>query len=375
MCLNPVPITRELCGRKYTQYVPCGKCNECVKNKQNEYVVRSIEEAAKRGKVWFFTLTYNNDTVPVTFDLDGEIVEENPDTGEVFYADSAKINTLNRLDITGWKKRVRTKLNKRRKKNGQSPLDFGYMICGEYGPKTHRPHYHGLFIGMDKEDVLEFQKDWEIHYGFTNFKYIPNIPVDGVNQVETVSKYCAKYICKMRDLEDENVVNGKVQKPRKQVSVGYGMPTKKKFDQMRNYHLCRDLFPSVDIDKLYELSTVDQLKLVREVIKRRKWKNNGKDYKLPNYYKRKMFYVKDPVSGKVRASNLQALVSKTLEMDVQKDYSRKLAQMAANYENPEDPETYFRASKDLRESERLRREQISEMLFETNIRSLRKSKF
>lgn len=375
MCLSPVALTREIAGRKYTEHVPCGKCNQCVKEKQNEYVIRTIEEANKRGNVWFFTLTYSNEHAPVTFDLDGDIKEEDPETGEVFFDDSAKLLTLNRHDITDWKKRVRTKLNKRRKKNGQSPLDFGYLICGEYGPKTHRPHYHGLFIGMQKEDVMEFKRDWEAHYGFTQFNYIPSIPVNGQSQVEATAKYVSKYVVKMQDLEDENVKNGKVQKPRKQTSVGYGMPTRARFERMRNYHLCNDIFPNVDMDKVFNMKPEDMKRLVKEVIKRRKYKNNGKDYKLPNYYKRKLFYLKDEDTGKVRASSLQRVVSRTMEMDVRADFARQLCEMAANYVVTADSDGYFEASKMLCRSEENRRQEIEKALLETNLVSLRKSKF
>lgn len=375
MCLTPVAITREVAGRKYTEHVPCGKCNECIKDKQNEYIIRSMEEAQKRGNVWFFTLTYAPANVPLKVDIDGEIIEEDPETGEVFFSEDSKIMSLNRSDITSWKKRVRTKLNKRRKSKGQSPLDFGYMICGEYGPKTHRPHYHGLFIGLERDDVMEFKQDWESHYGFTTFSYIPSIPVDGVNQVERTSRYVSKYIVKMTDIEDDAVKQCKVEKPRKQTSVGYGMPTKKRFEKMRRYHLCEDLFPGLNIDKIYELKVSDVSRLVREVIKRRRYKSGGVSYKLPSYYKKKLYYVKDEFTGKDRASRLQSLVSQTLEMDIRKDYSRKLAEMASNYEDPDDPETYFRASRDLQKSEEIRRQEISETLFETNLKYIRKSRF
>lgn len=375
MCLSPVGLTREIAGRKYTTHVPCGKCNQCLSLQQNEYVVRSVEESKKKGNVWFFTLTYRNDNVPITFDLDGEIKEENPETGEVFFADSARLLTLDRQDIVDWKKRCREKINRARKKAGQPRVDFSYMICGEYGPQTHRPHYHGLFIGLTKEEVSIFEEDWKQTHGYTCFKYIPTIPKDGVNQVEATARYVAKYICKLDALEEPLVKEKKVQKPRKMVSVGYGMPTKKRFDAMRRYHLCEDLFPNLDIDKVYNLSVADAKRLVREVIKRNKYKNNGKETKLPRYYKRKMFYIKDPFSGKVRASSLQQMVSHTMEMDVRKDYSRKLAEIASNYEDGDPDTAYFRATRDLQKSEDARRQEMSETIFATNLKYIRKSKF
>lgn len=373
MCLSPVGITRTIAGRKYTQHVPCGKCNECIKNKQNEYVIRSIEEAAKVGKVWFFTLTYNENHVPIKFDLDGEIIDEDPDTGEVFFADSAKLKTLDRKDITAWKKRVRERLNKRRKKEGKDRIKFSFLICGEYGPKTHRPHYHGLFMGLTKSEMQEFKRDWETHFGFTQFKSINTIPVNGKNDVEATARYVAKYICKMQDLEDELVISGKVEKPRKQVSAGYGLPKEEKFNRMKDYHLCRDLFPDADLDRMYDVP--QGMRLVREIIKRRRYKNNGKDYKLPNYYKRKIFYTKDEFTGKIRPLDVQRMVSRVMESDVRKDYSRKLVAMADNYKDATPSEAYFRASRDLHQAEENRRQEISEALLENNLKYLRKSKF
>ena len=75
MCVSPVQLTREICGRKVKVHVPCGHCPECIKDNQNSYVIRTIEEQAKRGSLWFITLTYANEHVPVAFDADGEIVD------------------------------------------------------------------------------------------------------------------------------------------------------------------------------------------------------------------------------------------------------------------------------------------------------------
>lgn len=45
--------------------VPCGKCCECMKKKQNSIRFRVLNEAHKRGSMHFVTLTYNNDTLPI----------------------------------------------------------------------------------------------------------------------------------------------------------------------------------------------------------------------------------------------------------------------------------------------------------------------
>ena len=158
MCLNPISITREIAGRKYTQVVPCGKCIQCKTKDQGEYVQRCMNAANEDGQVWFVTLTYNNDNVPVNyrledpsklFDCDGEIIEDSSkssvlvvdkDTGEV--CAKTRYLSLDREDIKKWKKRVKMTYERKKRKR----LELNYIICGEYGPRTHRPHYHGMFF-------------------------------------------------------------------------------------------------------------------------------------------------------------------------------------------------------------------------------------
>lgn len=375
MCLSPVTIVREIAGRKYTEYVPCGKCNECVKDKQNEYMIRSVEESKKCGSCYFFTLTYNEDSCPVKFDLDGEVIEENPLTGEVKFSDSAKIRSLNRADIVAWKKRVRERINKRRKKEGKPRIKFSFLITGEYGPKTHRPHYHGLFLGLSYEYMIEFKHDWETHFGFTTFKNVPTIPTEERNDVVNTARYVSKYICKLQELEDENVLEGKVEKPRKQVSVGFGLPKDSVFKSWQNYHLCKDIVSDYDLEAVHDLPPEVSDKLVREVIKRRRYNLQGCSYKLPNYYKRKLFYVKDGRTKEIHASELQFMVSRALAMDIRKDYSRKFASLVSDFSDSESPEAYLAASRFLRESEYNRRLEMSKAIKEANLKQFRKSDF
>ena len=74
MCLSPISISRTYLGRKVVQWCPCGKCEECIKDKQNEYIIRTIEEAMKiKGDVYFLTLTYNEDNVPTVVDEEGAL--------------------------------------------------------------------------------------------------------------------------------------------------------------------------------------------------------------------------------------------------------------------------------------------------------------
>lgn len=369
MCVSPVALTREIAGRKYIQFVPCGKCEECIKDKQNEYVIRTVEEAHKKGNPWFITLTYREENVPFVFDLiDGEIMEDesyciDKETGEVL----ENLRTINNKDIQNWKKRVKERIEYQT----GSRLNYSYLICGEYGPRTHRPHYHGLLLGLTDEQVMEFKKDWEENYGYTCFRKVNMIEID------RVASYVAKYIVKQPDLEESAVVEGKVQKPRKITSEGYGMPTKKRFDMMRRDVLGKMISEMPDFD---DLSGINPVKLDKEIKKiadnhKKKYKLNGREYKLPSYYWKKFTYVKDAFTGKVRATEISKMVSKALQDRVQTDFAGKLIQMAYGNNLAENYEECRKAAKIVCANEKMERQERARTIIETNIAAFRKSKF
>ena len=51
-------------GNSIIQTFPCGKCPQCLVDKQNSYKLRLIEEFRNWSHAYFFTLTYSEDTVP-----------------------------------------------------------------------------------------------------------------------------------------------------------------------------------------------------------------------------------------------------------------------------------------------------------------------
>lgn len=441
MCVSPVQLTREICGRKVKVHVPCGHCPECIKDNQNSYVIRTIEEQAKRGSLWFITLTYANEHVPVAFDADGEIVDrelvpllknpskyrpasfapqsdvpldenenfdcesevcDNPDDMplDVYYGLPEKKNewngleyaqldieaenaiseedivdketgerpsnvySLNNRDIQLWKKRVRRQIDY----HAGRKVDFGYLICGEYGPRTHRPHYHGLLVGLSDEDVMRFKKDWEEHNGYTCFKKISSL------DVERTARYVSKYITKQKCLEDDAVIKGLVVKPRKVTSVGYGVPTEKR-DAMMRKDILGDL---VDLPSFDNLSGLNPIWLDKQVVRlcdSIKYKLNGKEYKLPRYYRLRLLYVKDALTGRYRQTALSKMVSTALQDRIQKDFIRKCIELANDEPNPDDYETFARVAKIVCDSEKLERQQRAETIIQTNIAAFRKSRF
>ena len=153
MCIYPITIkTQDAFGIDVNQSVPCGKCIECLKDRQNSWKIRLSEEARDHKYVYFFTLTYRDDSVPFSYDADGN-----------------KVNHVNKVDIQLWIKRNRIKFERYFKRD----IDFKYFICSEYGPNTGRPHYHGIiFTDISSTFITQMFNDWQELYGFTNFSEV-----------------------------------------------------------------------------------------------------------------------------------------------------------------------------------------------------------
>lgn len=92
--------------------VPCGQCMGCRVVHKQAWAIRAMHEAFMHDENCFITLTYAPEHLP--HDL-----------------------SLNHRHVQLFMKRLRKKLGK--------PLR--YLMCGEYGKKRGRPHYHMLLFG------------------------------------------------------------------------------------------------------------------------------------------------------------------------------------------------------------------------------------
>lgn len=120
----PSPLTVEdprydHASRRVT--VPCGKCGACLSNRRADWSFRLAEEMKTTINTFFITLTYENKYLKITKD---------------------GYPTLDKKDLTNFIKRLR-KDNSKLWKNR-----LRYYCVGEYGPKTGRPHYHGIMYNI-----------------------------------------------------------------------------------------------------------------------------------------------------------------------------------------------------------------------------------
>lgn len=99
--------------------VPCGVCIGCRLDYSRQWAIRCMHEASLHPVNSFITLTYNNENLPVTGSLD-------------------------KTHFQKFMKRFRKAIY---------PEKVRYYMCGEYGDKNGRPHYHALLFGYQFPDL------------------------------------------------------------------------------------------------------------------------------------------------------------------------------------------------------------------------------
>lgn len=182
---------------KYTQesmYVPCGMCSYCRMRYSLQWKSRLIQEFKDNTNAVFFTLTYRDDKVPLAFlngktmysdDWDDEldvssILSLNNDNSDFLYSRPSFPFAVKR-DIQLFLKRLRK----------AAFSDYGtkirYYIISEYGPKTLRPHYHGILF-YDGDALTPAVRDlisskWQL--GFVDSKFANE------GSADYVSAYCS----------------------------------------------------------------------------------------------------------------------------------------------------------------------------------------
>lgn len=184
-------------------WVDCGHCESCL-NRKSSMLSQRVQAECKQHK-WslFFTLTYDNAHLPVlsfdfdtdTFSLDRPISSTNNDILSVsssqvrsylaldnmdLYAlqpcksEYNGIAVVCRSDVQKFLKRLRINLKRNLifdtyNKDGKPLFKYSdslaelsdlqksvrYFISSEYGPKTFRPHYHGI-IWTDSDLVADY---------------------------------------------------------------------------------------------------------------------------------------------------------------------------------------------------------------------------
>lgn len=132
-------------------------------------------EGYKHDASCFITLTYSDDELPYVETPEGHLP------------------SLCRRDVQLFVKRLRKKLSKHFGELGR----FRFYICGEYGPQTNRPHYHGILFGVDAGYADWINRAWS--QGMTSV-----FPAT-TETMQYVAGYVTKKIVKPRTKKDYRV--------------------------------------------------------------------------------------------------------------------------------------------------------------------------
>lgn len=156
--------------------VPCNRCIGCRLDYARQWSNRLLLELLDNPDALFITLTYDNDHLPMS------------DKG---------FPTVSVRDCQLFMKRLRRYYN-----DHLDGRKIRYFLTSEYGPKTKRPHYHGIFFGMKMSDFEDLTL-----YKFNNLrqplyisKTFASIWENGFCTIGSVSRdtcaYTARYMLK-----------------------------------------------------------------------------------------------------------------------------------------------------------------------------------
>lgn len=343
-CIRPrfITVRNDWKGRLLGRYafdrlpVPCGKCIECVKRKQNVAVVHNYMQAKVSSSCHFFTLTYSDDTIPVMrsthiYDPDtGECLFRNCENeymspkgyahlwqdakhkqttvGSHSYIDAdGKLRvvdislSLRRKDVSKWIHSFRERY--RRRTGEKHPLK--YYAIGEYGPRTGRPHYHVLCYNLTDEEAHTLKQMWSAKYGFVDCKTCDiSIPEKALGVGKYVGKYMSKGV-----FENECVKAGTVQKPRKCVSPNFG-DSNGFAEKHRDWFLAKDVFGNYDFNRLPDVTK----NLIKSVVTRRMYFSiNGWHYPLPDTIKTRVYKYKNSLGQTLSLPVLKSIADDSFE--------------------------------------------------------------
>lgn len=196
------------------QYVPCGHCQACQHSKKFSFAQMCIFETLSHSFCPIFgTLTYDNAHLPLKRQYNSNFLtdyfRENPDSALTLdhlvdlynnYPDSDfpagafdNVPTLCSRDVQLFLKRFRQNL--KRKFGGKYDFPLRYAICGEYGRKSGRPHYHFIFWNLHAHNYEEYNEICDLIESSWQNGFVQTRVVD-VRKNDKCFEYTAKYVAK-----------------------------------------------------------------------------------------------------------------------------------------------------------------------------------
>lgn len=268
MCLQYIKLKTKNKNATQYGYVPCGKCAQCRKAKQDEWKFRLNAEFLKiKKKGWnvaFCTLTYNEKNLP-------HIPKQLFKKEEQYQS----IPCFSRNDVQKWIGEVRNYF----KYHNQFVNDrkIRYFVASEYGSQTHRPHYHAILAWP--QDV-SYEKMHAVcsHFWNKGFMFPRNpegekdvLPFKIVGDMSKAMNYVAKYACKDIDFDD--------------IVVKYDLNKKLKlYKDIQSFHIQSK---SIGFELIKDMSDEEKRHVFVNGIS---FQGDGQVYKIPLYIKNRIVF-------------------------------------------------------------------------------------
>lgn len=298
MCKNPLRIKNkgkyitENTGYQYYIWVNCGKCDECIRAKQNEWnlrtyyeVLNTLNNGGENAYVYFDTLTYSNENLPRLSKLTN--VKEN-------------YPCFNYKHIRNFYEKLRQHL----KLNKDSKLK--YFVTSEYGDIRHRPHYHIMLFVNDLDiDPITLSKAVNECWGLGRTDGIPWKSKKYVMEHNYINKinlnairYIAKYVNKSQTYME--IINKRWEKLEKFYNISKFNKLEIKKIKQQYYRLTTPFHRQSRGFGIYALSftNIEQINELPILTYRDDSLAITKKIKLPMYYYRKIFAEQFKMDGK-----------------------------------------------------------------------------
>lgn len=180
-CQHPRIVVNLATGEKIR--VRCGRCATCCNARAKDWINRLIEESQHHKFAFMVNLTYDNEHLPrlVYNDDTDELVLDKDNTIRIPFHEITDLIDKQKSDVKEkeyalLKARLNHPLsipchctrdiqlfNKRLNKYihdniTHSYANFRYFVCSEYGPTTHRIHYHAIYWFEDSVLASRFNE-------------------------------------------------------------------------------------------------------------------------------------------------------------------------------------------------------------------------
>lgn len=136
---------KTLAHGRLTQLIPCGECITCKLTKRADMAARCMLETLESPYNYFVTLTYDDDNLPIADQTSYKQFLENGEINEIIFTNQGDeiwcTGTLIPDDMKKFIKDLRRYFEYHYDHHG-----IRFYLCGEYGSKTKRPHYHLLLF-------------------------------------------------------------------------------------------------------------------------------------------------------------------------------------------------------------------------------------